>query len=51
MRYVIDASVAVKWYLPEVFEQEASRLLNGRHELHVPELILPEIGSITRKMV
>ena len=51
MRYVIDASVAVKWYIPEIYEQEATRLLNGRHQLHVPELILPEIGSIVWKNV
>jgi predicted nucleic acid-binding protein len=51
VKYVIDASVAVKWYLPEVHEQEATRLLRGRHQLHVPELIFPEIGSIVWKYV
>ncbi len=51
MKYVIDASVAVKWYIPEVFEQEATRLLNGRHQLHVPELIFPEFGNIIWKKV
>ena len=49
MRYVIDASVAVKWYIPEIYEQEATRLLNKGHLLHVPELILPEIASIIWK--
>lgn len=51
MKYVIDASVAVKWYIPEIYEQEATRLLKGRHQLHVPELILPELGNIIRKKV
>ena len=51
MKYVVDASVAVKWYVPEVFEQEATRLLKGRHDLHVPELILPEFSNIIWKKV
>ena len=52
MRFVVDASVAVKWYVPEEeFVQEAVTLLKGRHQLHVPELILPEIGSIIWKKI
>jgi len=51
VRYVIDASVAVKWYIPETYEQEATGLLKGRHQLHVPELILPELGNIIWKKV
>jgi predicted nucleic acid-binding protein len=46
MNFVIDASVAVKWYVPEIYEQEAERLLKGRDNFHVPELILPEFGNI-----
>lgn len=49
MKYVIDASVAAKWYVPENYEQEATTLLKGRHELHVPELILPEFSNIIWK--
>ncbi|MCC6327597.1 MAG: type II toxin-antitoxin system VapC family toxin [Acidobacteria bacterium] len=51
MRYVVDASVAVKWYVPEIHEPEAIRLLKGGHQFHVPELIYPEIGSIIWKKV
>ncbi len=51
MRYVVDASVAIKWYVPEVHEPEAVLLLNGQHELHVPDLIFPEIGNIVWKKV
>ena len=51
MRYVVDASVAVKWYVPEIYEQEAATVLKGRHELHVPELILPEFSNIIWKKV
>lgn len=51
MKYVVDASVAVKWYLPESYADEAIRLLEGDHDLHVPELILPEFSSIIWKKV
>ncbi|MEO5860277.1 MAG: type II toxin-antitoxin system VapC family toxin [Pyrinomonadaceae bacterium] len=51
MKYVVDASVAVKWYVPEIFEVEATQLFKGRHELHVPELILPEFSNIIWKKV
>lgn len=51
MNYVVDASVSVKWYVPEIYEQEATRLLKGRHRLHVPELVLPEFSSIIWKKV
>ena len=46
MKFVIDASVAVKWYVPEIFEQEAEKLLNGGHDFHAPELILPEFCNV-----
>jgi predicted nucleic acid-binding protein len=49
MNYVVDASVAVKWYIPEIYEKEATKLLKGGHRLHVPELILPEFSNIIWK--
>jgi len=51
VRYVIDASVAVKWYIPEIFEREASCLLSTANRLHVPELLLPEFANIIWKKV
>ena len=51
MNQVIDASVAVKWYVPEVFEQEASKVQNSGHLLHAPELILPEFSNIIWKKI
>lgn len=49
MNYVIDASVAVKWYVPEIYEQEATRLKKSGGTFHAPELILPEFGNIIWK--
>lgn len=42
---VIDASVAVKWLVPEVGHEEAGRVLEGRDELIAPSIILMEVHS------
>lgn len=49
MKYVVDASVVVKWYVPEIYCDESIRLLEGGNELHVPELLLPEFSNIIWK--
>lgn len=46
MKFVVDASVSVKWYVPEIYEREAAKLLTGKYELHAPELILPEFCNV-----
>jgi predicted nucleic acid-binding protein len=51
MIYVVDASVAIKWYAPEIYEQEATKLLHGNHAFHAPELIYPEFSNILWKKV
>ncbi len=45
MRIVVDASVAVKWFIPEVHSEAAKRVLEADHELIAPELILAEVAS------
>ena len=49
MKCVVDASIAVKWYVPEIHSTEAERLLDRANELHAPDLIVPEVGSIIWK--
>ena len=49
MIIVADASVAVKWYVNEIYTAEAEKLLDGSYEIHAPELIVPEFGSIIWK--
>jgi predicted nucleic acid-binding protein len=48
MKYVLDASVALKWVLPEPDSARAIRLrdeyTNGLHELLAPDLFTPEIA-------
>ncbi len=49
MRYVVDASVAIKWYVPEIHSMHALRLLGDGNDLLAPELILAEVGNIIWK--
>lgn len=50
-RWVVDASVAVKWYLPEIHDEAARRLLSADHTLLVPDLLFSEVGNILWKRV
>ena len=50
-RFVVDASVAIKWYFPENHTGEAERLLKPGNELFAPDLLLSEIGNILWKRV
>jgi predicted nucleic acid-binding protein len=49
--YVVDASVAIKWYVPEVHSETAACLLDGTHKIIAPDLLLPEFGNILWKKV
>jgi predicted nucleic acid-binding protein len=48
MKYVLDASVALKWVLPEPDSPKAVRLRNGYrqqiHELLAPDIFTTEVG-------
>ena len=48
-RFVVDASVAVKWLVPEIHAEAAGRVLRSRHELLAPDLIWAEVGNILLK--
>lgn len=48
---VIDASVAVKWIIPEEHSEAARGLLAGPHELFAPPLISLEIANVMLKRV
>lgn len=49
--FVVDASVAVKWLLPEPHDAEALGLMRGGHHLLVPDLLFAEVGSALLKRV
>jgi predicted nucleic acid-binding protein len=47
---VVDASVAVKWFIPEAGEEDAAQLLGGKTHLMAPALIRLEVaGAIIRR--
>lgn len=48
---VVDASVAVKWFLPEPHAEAAQRVLKGRGPLLAPDLIWAEVGNVLWKKV
>jgi predicted nucleic acid-binding protein len=46
---IVDANVAVKWFLPEAGSREAISLQSGPHNLAAPSLIRTEVaGAICR---
>ena len=46
---VVDASVAIKWFLPEIHGEAALRLLEGQYTLCAPDLIFSEFGNVLWK--
>jgi predicted nucleic acid-binding protein len=49
--FIIDTSVAIKWYLPEIYQSEAQRFLNPVFDRHAPDLLHAELGSVLLKKV
>lgn len=52
-RWVVDASVVVKWYVPEHLSHTAARLLvqarSGELSLFAPDLLFPDVGNVLWK--
>jgi len=46
---VIDASVAIKWFVKENLHDEARRLLDGQDDLHAPDLLVVELANVAWK--
>lgn len=49
--YVVDASIAVKWMIPEEHTREALRLQADSSDLLSPDLILVEVANVLWKKV
>lgn len=47
--FVVDASVAAKWFLNEEFAEPARRLRAFQSDLHVPRFFLLEFGHVICK--
>jgi predicted nucleic acid-binding protein len=51
IRHVVDASVAIKWFVDEVHAESARHLLADEYALSAPDLLWPECGNILWKKV
>lgn len=49
MTVVIDASVAVMWFVPEAYTHNANRLLGPGYDLIAPDLVTLEVASALLK--
>ena len=45
MTWVVDASIAVKWVIPELLSANADRLRAGDDEMLAPDLLLVEVAN------
>jgi len=48
---VVDASVVLKWFVPEIHTEAASRLLSSSHHFMSPDLLFVEVGNAIWKKV
>ena len=48
---MVDSSVALKWFVPEVLSDEAEHLLDGSVGLWTPDLLFAEFGNVVWKKV
>ena len=51
MTWVVDASVAVKWVVPEILSEQSDRLLGGGEQLIAPDLLLAEAANALWKKI
>ena len=49
--FVVDASLVVKWFVPEVDSDAARRWLDASHDYVAPDLLFPETGNTVWKKV
>ena len=45
MNWVVDASIAVKWVIPEVLSDQADRIRDGDADVLAPDLLLVEVAN------
>ena len=49
--FVVDASVVVKWFVPEIHSDAARRLLTLHHEYFAPDLLFAETANTIWKKI
>ncbi len=48
---VVDSSVVIKWYVPEVLSAESLRVRNGNQPLRAPDFLDVEVAAILWKKI
>jgi predicted nucleic acid-binding protein len=52
VNWVVDASVAIKWVIPEILSAQADRVRDGADDILAPDLLLVEVANaLWRKTV
>lgn len=51
MSLVVDASVAIKWLLPEAYSEECLALLGRNEPILVPDFLMTQVGNGLAKRV
>ena len=49
--FVVDASLVIKWFVPEIHAEAARRWLDASHDYVAPDLLFPEVGNVVWKKV
>ncbi|MEK7678774.1 MAG: type II toxin-antitoxin system VapC family toxin [Deltaproteobacteria bacterium] len=49
--FIVDASVAAKWFIEEEYNEAALSVLDESNQLHAPEFLLLEMDSIICKWI
>ncbi len=49
--YVVDASVVIKWFIPEIHSEAALQARRLRQRLHVPNFMALELGNVVAKKI
>jgi predicted nucleic acid-binding protein len=49
--FVVDASLIVKWFIPEIHSEAARRWLGASHDYVAPDLVFSEAGNTVWKKV
>jgi predicted nucleic acid-binding protein len=49
--FVLDASLVVKWFVPEIHSEAARKWLDASHDYIAPDLLFPEAGNAMWKKV
>jgi len=49
--FVVDASLVIKWFVPEIHSEAARRWLDAAHDYVAPDLLFSETGNAVWKKV